>query len=55
MSSTVRNVIMAVIVVICLALVIVGQKNIGVPGLIMEVVGLIGLLTVLFFYNRRFK
>lgn len=55
MSSTVRNLIMAIVVVVCLGLVIVGQKNISAQGLIMELVGLVGLLTVLFFYNRRFK
>lgn len=46
---------MAVVFVICLALVIIGQKNISVTGLVMELIGLVGLLTILFCYNRRYK
>ena len=36
MNNTIRNIIMAVVFVICLALVIIGQKNISVTGLVME-------------------
>ena len=44
MQEKIRVLIMAVVFVVCLALIIIGQKNIGVPGLIMELVGLVGLL-----------
>ena len=54
-SSTVRNIIMCVAFVIFLAMIIVGQRHISVSGLAMEVIGLIGLLTLLFVYNHRYK
>lgn len=55
MSTAVKNIIIAIVFIVCLALVIIGQKNIGVQGLVMELVGLIGLLTLLFVYNRKYK
>ena len=36
MQEKIRTLIMAVVFVVCLALIMIGQKNIGVPGLIME-------------------
>lgn len=54
-KNVVRNIIMVIVFVICLALVIIGQKNISATGLMMELVGLIGLLTLLFIYNHRYK
>lgn len=55
MSSAVRNIIMAIVFVVCLGLVIAGQKNISAQGLIMQLVGVVGLLTELFIYNHRYK
>lgn len=55
MSSTVKNIIMGIIAIVCLALIVVGQKHIGASGLIMELVGLAGLLTLLFLYNKRYR
>ena len=55
MQGKIRTLIMAVVFVVCLALIIIGQKNIGGPGLIMELVGLVGLLTLLFIYNNKYK
>ena len=55
MNSAVRNIIMAVVFVVGLALVIIGQKNISGTGLAMQLVGLVGLLTELFIYNHRYK
>ena len=52
MNPVIRNVIMLVVFVVCLALVLVGQKNISAA---MELVGLVGLLTLLFVYNRKYK
>lgn len=34
MQEKIRTLIMAVVFVVCLALIMIGQKNIGVPGLI---------------------
>jgi hypothetical protein len=58
MQEKIRTLIMAVVFVVCLALIMIGQKNIGVPGLIMELAGLVGLLTLLFTtinINSRFE
>lgn len=55
MSSTMKNIIMGIVAIVCLALIVIGQKNISSSGLMMELVGLIGLLTILFLYNRRYK
>ena len=55
MQEKIRTLIMAVVFVVCLALIMIGQKNIGVPGLIMELVGLVGLLTLLFIYNNKYR
>lgn len=55
MNNAVRNIIMIIVFVVCLALIIIGQRNIAVSGLVMELVGLVGLLTLLFVYNHRYK
>lgn len=55
MQEKIRTLIMAVVFVVCLALIMIGQKNIGVLGLIMELEGLVGLLTLLFIYNNKYK
>ncbi len=55
MSNVVRNLIMIIVFIVCLALIIIGQKNISVSGLAMELIGLVGLLTLLFIYNRRYQ
>ena len=46
---------MVVVFIVCLALVIMGQKNISAAGLGMELAGLAGLLVLLYLYNRRYK
>ncbi len=55
MNNTIKGIIAAIVFVVCLGLVIVGQKNISLAGLGMELVGLVGLLTLLFLYNRKYK
>ena len=55
MQEKIRTLIMAVVFVVCLALIMIGQKSIGVTGLIMELAGLVGLLTLLFIYNNKYK
>ncbi len=55
MSNVVRNIILLVVFIVCITLIIIGQKNIGATGLVMELVGLIGLLVLLFLYNRKYK
>lgn len=55
MNGKVKSIVMAVVFIVCLALVIIGQKNISAVGLMMELVGLAGLLTLLFVYNSKYK
>ena len=54
MQGEIRTLIMAIVFVVCLALIMIGQKNIGVPGLIMELARLVGMQTHLFIYNNKF-
>lgn len=55
MDRPVRKIIMVIVFIVCLALIIIGQKNISYTGLGMELVGLAGLLILLYVYNRQYK
>lgn len=48
-------IICLVIFAISVLLVVVGQRNIGVKGLGMQLVGIAGLVLLLWNYNRQFK
>ena len=47
--------IAAVVFVICLVLITVGQKSIGVAGLAQMLIGLAGLLVLMWAYNRQYQ
>ncbi len=49
------GIIIAIVFVVCVALVIIGQRNIGPQGLLMMLVGLAGLIVLLWLYNRQYK
>lgn len=55
MEGKVKNIIMIIVFIVCLALIIIGQRTVSVAGLVKELVGLTGLLTLLFIYNHRYK
>ena len=55
MNSVTKIIINIIAFVVFLSMIILGQKNIGIPGLSVMLVGLIGLLTQLFLYNRKHK
>ena len=40
--------------IISIALVVLGQRNIGLDGLLVMLVGLTGLLVLLYLYNRGY-
>ena len=42
-------------VVVCIILVIIGQKNISYQGLFTMLAGLGGILLLLYLYNRKYK
>lgn len=44
-----------IVFVVCICLVIIGQRNIGPAGLLTMLAGLAGLVVLLWLYNRQFK
>lgn len=59
MSESAKKIITAIVIliifIVCLALVIVGQRNIGLGGLLTMLAGLAGLVFLLWLYNRQYK
>lgn len=55
MNRSVQNILLAVVFVFSIVIIFIGQKNIGYMGLLIEIIGLVGLIGVLFMYNRRYK
>lgn len=55
MNPKVRIVIRLILMVICLAIVIVGHQMIGKPGVATMLGGLVGLLVLLWDYNRPYS
>lgn len=49
------NIIMIVLFFVFLGMIIWAQKTVSVGNLMIEIVGLTGLLTLLFLYNRKHK
>lgn len=49
------GIIVAVVFVVCVALVVMGQSKIGLQGLLMMFAGLAGLIVLLWLYNRQYK
>lgn len=51
----VSGIIIFVVFVICVALVVIGQRHIGPSGLFTQMAGLAGLIFLLWLYNRQYK
>ncbi len=49
------GILVVVFLVICIALVVIGQRNLSYGGLFMEFLGLGGILLMLGLYNRKYK
>lgn len=49
------GIVIFVVFVVCVALVVTGQRNIGSSGLFTQMAGLAGLIVLLWLYNRQFK
>ncbi len=43
------------ILVLSMALIVMGQRNIGPAGLLTMIAGLAGILLLLYLYNRKFQ
>ena len=54
-ENKVMNIIMIVLLFVFLGMIIWAQKTVSVRNLMIEIVGLTGLLTLLFLYNRKHK
>ncbi|MDO4285349.1 MAG: hypothetical protein Q4C60_08425 [Eubacteriales bacterium] len=54
-KSIVTMILLLIAFVICLTLVITGQRNIGAAGLLTQLLGLAGLMVLLWNYNRKFR
>ncbi|NLI89910.1 MAG: hypothetical protein GX366_05835 [Epulopiscium sp.] len=52
MNQTIRGLLRLIIFIISIYLVVHGQKNIGFQGLATMLVGLAGILGLLFVYNK---
>lgn len=49
------GIIAAILFIICMALVMVGQRTISASGMFKEILGLCGILVMLFVYNQKYK
>lgn len=54
-KSILKTVLAIVLFIVCVAFVVVGQRHIGPQGLLVMLLGLVGLILLLYLYNRKFK
>lgn len=54
-KKIVIGILIAAVFIVCVALVVIGQRNIGVQGLFTQLLGLFGLVGLLWLYNRQYK
>lgn len=54
-KKNIKTIIMVVLFVVFVALVIIGQRSIGAPGLLLMLAGVAGLVAMLWMYNRKYK
>lgn len=54
-NNKVMNIIMVILFFVFLGLIIWAQRTVSVMNLMWEIIGLTGLLTLLFLYNKRHK
>lgn len=51
----VKNILMGILFVVFMAMIIIGQKTISYASLGLMLLGLAGLLALLYIYNRKYK
>lgn len=54
-KSILTTVLAVVFFIVCVALVVIGQRDVGPHGLLIMLLGLAGLILLLYLYNRKFK
>lgn len=55
MKEKIIGLVLVLCFILSVGLIISGQKNISMTGFTYEIIGLIGLLVVLFVYNRKYR
>lgn len=55
MKEKILNLVLVICFILSVSLIIVGQKNVSIVGFANEIIGLAGLLVVLFIYNRKYR
>ena len=55
MKEKIIGLVLVLCFILSLTLIIVGQKNVSIVGFANEIIGLAGLLAVLFVYNRKYR
>ncbi|EGB94687.1 hypothetical protein HMPREF0240_00936 [Clostridium sp. D5] len=55
MNKWVEMILCILVFCICIVLVIIGQKTVGIKNLLLQLVGLVGILALLYGYNKKYK
>ena len=55
MKEKIINLVLVICFILSVSLIIGGQKNVSIVGFTNEIIGLAGLLVVLFVYNRKYR
>ena len=54
-SNIFKTILKFIAFFICVVLVIYGQKTVGIPYLMIQIVGVIGIMVLIYLYNRKYK
>lgn len=54
-SNIIKTILSLIAFIVCVALVVIGQKTIGIPNLMMEIVGVSGIMILIYLYNRKYQ
>ncbi len=55
MMNKAKGWLQVIVFIVCFLFIVYGQKNIGYTGLAVQLVGLVGLLSLLWNYNRKYQ
>lgn len=55
MKEKIIGLVLLLCSILSVGLIISGQKNVSLTGFTYEIIGLVGLLVVLFVYNRKYR
>lgn len=54
-SNIFKTILKFVAFFICVGLVVYGQKTVGIQYLLLQIVGVIGILILIYLYNRKYQ